>query len=220
MQACIELSRYLQRIVDKLKAKSPAKSPLKLATLRGYLASKPEFVAVLQRSAQLIRDMPSDEEEEATDLITLDCEQEFSPHEKLEYLKGISGQYWKYTTRQLIKLKQLRKIDSEATLDDSRNLSVCNDTTLGSRRGDFSSPKSYRSHQVKCYFEYSEVSGPGAGKQSSELDSYDLCDETEGVDELAEEGRQQDLAIQDGLLNLVLGCLEACERVEEEKSVF
>jgi len=225
---CIELAKYLQRIVDQLKSKSEKKS-LKMASLRAYLNAKVELAEVLQRATVLLKEQTDKEEESgkertggdkkesATDFYDIDCEQDFSPHEKLEYLKGISIQYWKYITKQLIKLKQLKRIDSQASMEDSRNFSIFNDSTLGSRTSTFNSPNTYRSHQTKCYFEFNEINRLNG---SSEIDGYDLCDDSEDVDHLEEEQRQQDMIIQVGLLNLTLACLEACQNGEEDGSVM
>ena len=65
LEACIELGKYLQWIVDKLKAKSPARRSFKLAALRVYLSTKSELVGVLHRAVLLLKDLVDGVEEEA-----------------------------------------------------------------------------------------------------------------------------------------------------------
>ena len=61
LKVCIQVAKYLQLIVDRLKTKSVKK--FKSAALRGYLSSRPELVAILQRAATLLKNLPDEEME-------------------------------------------------------------------------------------------------------------------------------------------------------------
>lgn len=146
----------------------------------------------------------------------IDCEKEFSPQEKLKYLKRVSVQYWNHLCKQMIKLKQLSKIDNDVSImDDSRNFSI--NTTMDNSRASFSpSTANRRAYQAKFYFDYSET-----GKTSRDLDGYDLCEDEVNVEkDMPEDAEYQEQGIiHIGLLNLILDCLEQADEDVDQESV-
>lgn len=56
----------------------------------------------------------------------------------------------------MIKLKQLKKIDNDVTLDDSRNFSMLNDTNA-SERTSFSPQQNKKLYKAKYYFDSIEA---------------------------------------------------------------
>lgn len=203
LNVCVQVAKYLQSIIDKSKVSKALNAEC--------LKQNSEFAGMLEKTNILLLHMSKESERSDMNSFSfpIDYENEFSPHEKLKYIKRITVQYWNYICKQMIKLKKLKKIDDESLLDDSRlqkNLSICNDT-IGSQMGLFSPSK--KSQTLKYYFEYDE----NFAEKSSDLDGYDLCDdEAEETDKKDEnELEEQDDTIQTGLLNLILNCVEVNE---------
>ncbi len=152
-----------------------------------------------------------------SNLLQSQFEKEYSPHEKLEYLKRMTTHYWNYVSKQMIKLKQLKLIDDECNLNDSKSLNlstmsysqIANEST---NRLSFSPMSNRKACSTKCYFEYTEPTlEPSLQKDGNDLeDEYDLCDQkNELINTNAEinlnQHEKEDLTIQTALLNLILG---------------
>ena len=150
--------------------------------------------------------------------LAAEFETEYSPQEKLEHLQRISVHYWNYITKQMIKLKQLKLIDTENNTNESKNFgsvsfsSNANDSSvMPNNRSSFSPLSNRRAYEAKYYFEFEDTVSEVATRLE---DGYDLCDEA-GTDELEVKACDQidedELTIQSGLLNLILDCIEPHE---------
>ena len=151
--------------------------------------------------------------------LAAEFENEYSPQEKLEHLQRISVHYWNYITKQMIKLKQLKLIDTENNSNESKNFgsvsfssnAAANDSSvMPNTRSSFSPLSNRRAYEAKYYFEFEEAVSESASRLE---DGYDLCDETgaELEDKTCDQLDEDELTIQSGLLNLILDCIEPHE---------
>lgn len=159
-----------------------------------------------------------------------DCEIEYSPQEKLDYLKSITAHYWSYVTQQLIKLKQLKNLDE--TYDDVASSTVLADhTAMASYNDSLNNQSKLNSPalEYQFYFEFTEPEFAKPETTTPSLDSYDLCGDDDSIkneeiikqklSSLATITDLDDLLIQTGLLNLILYKVDPSSESTDSKSI-
>ncbi len=119
----------------------------------------------------------------------VDCEFDYSPQEKLDYLKQLTVHYWTYVSQQLIKLKQLKSLDETyCNMEDlaCSTIVVAEHAAMASYNESFSNNQSKvnspsSSFESFTYFDYVEPEfrmKTQSETTPSSLESYDLCGKT------------------------------------------
>ena len=165
LKVAIKVAKYFQMLVDHL---------------------------VLNKQQQQQQNSPGKESAPSNQSIyfPVDCEFDYSPQEKLDYLKQLTVHYWTYVSQQLIKLRQLKSLDetycnmeelasSTIAIADHTTMASYNESISQSNQSKLNSPSS--SFETFTYFDYVEPefqmkSQPETTPPS--LDSYDLCSNT------------------------------------------
>ena len=160
----------------------------------------------------------------------VDCELEYSPQEKLDYLKKLTAHYWSYVTQQSTKLKQLRSLEDSYLEDLASSTVLADHTGMASYNESMSNQSKITSpaFETQFYFDYAEPDVIQAKPETTtpSLDSYDLCGDDDSLKN--EEIKQklslisrepEDLIIQTGLLNLIAMKCDPTDETNDTESL-